>query len=144
MHRRLQLRHLYLIVGLLASLLGPAGRAYAGAPTVPANMEVVGLEDEPLIITLPGSDPDGDALDFYIRTSAQIGSLYQVNADGTRGERIPTIRPGVLVTNPDHQVWYESLPNQNGHGYDKFSSGLWRKSGHSTTFMGQRRLVMRQ
>ena len=55
-------------------------------PTVSPTTNA-GVANQDRIITLPGSDPDGDALKYRIKTLPVAGALYQ-NTNGSRGAAI--------------------------------------------------------
>ena len=56
-----------------------------------------GFAETDLLIQLRGSDPDGDALRFFIRTLPGAGAIYQCES-GARGA--PITAPNTLVTDP--------------------------------------------
>ncbi len=70
-------------------------------------------------ITLSGSDADtGDTLTYKITDLPEDGTLYQVNADGTKGAEITAASPD--VTNSDHKVIFEPATDETGEPYTNF------------------------
>ncbi|MCW2242495.1 VCBS domain-containing protein [Azospirillum canadense] len=79
---------------------------------------VAAVEDVERTITLSGTDVDGDALTYRVNRPA-AGTLYQVNADGSRGAAITA--DGTVVTDGAHRVIYVSAPDGNGAGHGTFT-----------------------
>ena len=83
------------------------------------NLTVSGDEDVEEIITLRGSDVDGDDISFLITTLPANGSLFQSSEDSSRGNAITTEEPN--VTNDNGWVLYISAENEGGEGHGNFS-----------------------
>jgi len=79
---------------------------------------VSGDEDVEEIITLRGSDVDGDNLSFLISTLPENGSLYQTSEDSSRGNAITTEEPS--VTDDNGRVLYIAAENEGGDNYGNF------------------------
>ncbi len=86
-----------------------------------ANAQTVsGDEDTDLIITLTGSDPDGDTRRYFIASLPTKGSLYQVDTDGTsRGVEITAAN--TEVTNSQHKIIFVPAENEYGSSYTTFT-----------------------
>ncbi|MFC5313771.1 Ig-like domain-containing protein [Azospirillum rugosum] len=79
---------------------------------------VAAVEDVERTITLSGTDVDGDALTYRVNRPA-AGTLFQVNADGSRGAAITA--DGTVVTDGAHRVIYVSAVDGNGAGHGTFT-----------------------
>ena len=82
------------------------------------NLTVSGDEDVEEIITLSGSDVDGDDISFVITTLPANGSLFQTTSDSSRGNAITTEEPN--VTDAMGRVLYISAENEGGEGHGNF------------------------
>jgi hypothetical protein len=87
------------------------------SPPVSMPLNVSLMENQYLIITLLGTDVDGDSLTFIIQTLPLHGTLYQVSADGSRGSSFTN--PGI-VSNPNGTVLYQPDSNECGLQLDSF------------------------
>lgn len=95
-----------------------AYRAVANAAPTGTAQTVSGFEDGAQLITLGGSDADGDAISRYdISVLPSGGQLYQVNEDGSRGALIVVAG---LVTNSAHKVIFVPSADAYGAGLGNF------------------------
>jgi hypothetical protein len=85
-----------------------------------ANAQTVnGMENSDLLITLSGSDANGDALSYSITSLPLAGTLYQATDAGTRGEPITSVP--VAVSSPAHAVIFAPAPDSSGTNYAAFT-----------------------
>ena len=96
----------------------------ADAQTVTLN------EDAQAVITLTGSDADGNALTAQIQTLPIQGSLYQTSDGTSLGERIATAP--AIVSNSAKKVIFVPPPNANGTPFASFQFVLNDKRSQST------------
>ncbi|MFZ2279090.1 MAG: tandem-95 repeat protein [Prosthecobacter sp.] len=96
----------------------------ADAQTVTLN------EDAQAVITLTGSDVDGNALTAQIQTLPAQGSLYQTSDGTSMGERIVTVP--AIVSNNAKKVIFVPPPNENGTPYTSFQFAMNDKRSQST------------
>jgi|GEM_PF-366881 len=96
----------------------------ADAQTVTLN------EDAQAVITLTGSDADGNALTAQIHTLPIQGSLYQTSDGTSLGERIVTVP--AIVSNSAKKVIFVPPPNANGTPFASFQFVLNDKRSQST------------
>eukprot|EP01113_Clastostelium_recurvatum_P046755 TRINITY_DN823_c0_g1_i1.p1 TRINITY_DN823_c0_g1~~TRINITY_DN823_c0_g1_i1.p1 ORF type:complete len:2211 (-),score=610.88 TRINITY_DN823_c0_g1_i1:1218-7850(-) len=89
------------------------------SPVISMSDELRTDENQPLIITLDGYDPDCDPLTAFITDAFLNGSsIYQVLPNGSRGEEIFPIAGGrIEVTNPNRQIEFVPPPFQAGENF---------------------------
>ena len=101
------------------------------APTA-ASQSVNTNEDTDVVVTLSGSDADGDTLSFIVGSLPTNGTLYQVLADNvTAGTQITTAP--TTVTNAAHKVLFRPDQNENGSPYATFTFKVNDGTVDSTT-----------
>lgn len=88
-------------------------------PPVAQSQTARGSEDSDVLVTLAGSDADGDALSYRITTLPIKGKLYQFDADGTRGSQISVVP--TTVDDPQHRIVFVPASNGNGAPYTSFA-----------------------
>ena len=81
-------------------------------------LTISGDENLEEIITLRGSDVDGDAISFMITTLPANGSLFQTNTDSSRGNTITTEETN--ITDALGRVLYISAENEGGKDHGNF------------------------
>ena len=84
----------------------------SNAPPAATAQTVSGTEDLDTLITLAGNDPDGSTLTYAVTVLPLRGTLFQQNADGTRGAAITAVP--ALVTSADHRLIFAPAANDNG------------------------------
>lgn len=83
-----------------------------------SSLSVTGYVNHDLTLALPGSDPDGHSLRFYVQSLPAAGALYQ-SAAGVRGA--PINAPATLVTDPNGRVVFAADTNATGSPYANFN-----------------------
>jgi len=108
----------------LAGIFDNRVRAYGRA--VPSNQLPVALaaqadihEEAEAALTLEGTDGDGEALRYVIRTLPAQGTLYQTSDGSTKGAAITLVPAQVL--NPNGRVIYQSPLNVFGNDVGSFT-----------------------
>ncbi len=86
-----------------------------GAPSA-LPQTTSGFPGRDLLITLHGSDPNGDTLRFTILNAPSIGTLYQYT-NGTRGD---VITVSSVVSDPFGRVFYDPGSPNEGSPYSTF------------------------
>lgn len=108
----------------LSNVVGIATSSYNSLALVPnppptsLPQTVTGEANRDLLITLAGTDPDGDPLTFRVATLPETGALYQY-ADGGRGAAITL--PDTPVTDGGARVVFVPEPNEVGNPYTTFT-----------------------
>lgn len=82
------------------------------------NLTMTSAEDQPVTITLPGTDADANALAAIITSLPSKGKLYQT-VDGIQIGDAISLTP-MLVRNPDRKVIYFPAPDGFGTAYSNF------------------------
>lgn len=115
------------------TLVGGLYDSLALAPNVAASaqsLEVVGAVGSDLIVSLTGSDPNNDPLQFRIVDLPTSGELFQF-AEGGRGTAI--LLPYTAVTDLQHRVCFVPQPGSVGWPYDTFAFSVSDGAYYSTT-----------
>jgi hypothetical protein len=94
------------------------GMAIGNEPPFATNTTVSGYVNHDLIIPLPGTSPDGNALNFQVQTLPAVGALYQYAA-GSRGLLINT--NNTPVSDPGGRVIFAPASGQTGSPYAAFN-----------------------
>jgi large repetitive protein len=103
-------------------------------PVATAGLTVLD-EDQTALITLAGSDPNGDAIKAAVAALPTTGRLYQT-ADGvTKGAAITNVPAAVL--SPNRQLIYDPGANQRGTGIGSFAYFLSDEFTNSATVTHQ-------
>ncbi|KAI9136205.1 hypothetical protein BKA69DRAFT_186087 [Paraphysoderma sedebokerense] len=75
-------------------------------------------EDETLFVELIAFDfDDGDAVQLFVMSNPQNGTLYQITSQGKRGALIDASLLPVPITNSQSRIFYVPSPNFNGLDY---------------------------
>ena len=74
---------------------------------------VLGYHNEDALLTLSASDPDGDALSYYIDVLPSRGTLYQYQQGGSRGDAVSL---GAQLVDPEGRLLYAPQYGQWGNG----------------------------
>jgi hypothetical protein len=82
------------------------------------NITASGYINHDLTLALSGSDPDGNALNFYVTTLPSAGTLYQYS-NGTRGPLINS--PNTMVSDPSCRVIFAPANGATGGPYSTFN-----------------------
>src|SRR6185437_5384779 len=78
---------------------------------------VSGIPNSDLIITLTGSDADGDVLSYHVVWPPSFGTLYQFST-GTRGACVTNA--DTIVTDPKGRLVFAPDPDVTGKPYSQF------------------------
>ena len=87
-------------------------------PPEATAISAAGAEDNDVLLTLSGTDPDGDPLTATISTLPTAGALFQTTDGVTRGAAITTA--GTQVTDSQRRVIFAPAADQNGTAYAQF------------------------
>ena len=105
----------------VVAIAGGAAHSLAlggNVPPVAASQSIFGRVNSELLITLSGTDANGDLLQFRISLLAGVGTLYQCSS-GSRGTVISATN--TVVTDPANQVVFVPATNGYGSPYDNFA-----------------------
>jgi hypothetical protein len=109
----------YVLTAGAGTASGDSPPFIVNTPPLATTQTANGTEDTDLLITLTGSDADGDLLSYQITALPGSGTLNQSTAGGTRSAQI-TSDPAT-VTDASHRVIFASAANANGSPYASFT-----------------------
>jgi alpha-tubulin suppressor-like RCC1 family protein len=107
----------------LNNVVAVAGGAYfnlvmGNRAPLGGSQSISGYANRDLVVTLGGTDPDGDSVKFRVTSIASAGTLYQYEL-GVRGSAITAV--DTAVTDAQGRVLFAPAPGGWGSAYSSFS-----------------------